>query len=1334
MSTTEPRALTAALQSPAFVTKGAGAALHLAARHVERWAPEEGASRSRPLRNLGFVDRLVSPWIESAQRSASLRMFSQYVAKGAPERTTTSNVSWVFPRPWYQDELDWMAAARQAGAESAMQESSAPSMLTTRGTYVAPTQAHSSLALPSALYEYVAPSLSVARPDAVAGSEAYSPLVPFAATQAAHVMARAVAPLGDGASRMSPGLRAVLTTMLERAATTREATPTRAAMSAPELVTSPAPRPVAETMPEAMRVAEQYAEQHAQLAEVQRMARVVAEREVAARVQAPVIGPAIGPAIGPPAPAPTMPADSSAQLAEIRAAQQRAIEQRRAELQRRQGDARREDSQERAAAAAAERARIEERVAQRIAQTQRQEALRLHEQSREAAARDARSAAIAPTEIGAHAAEPTAPQPRVAAEIAAAVAALPPELAAMVTAGISARPERAAQAMAELGDALRSIELIARNTAAGGTIETTRGPRIVMPAGLGGLVSTVERTTAPSVARPLLAAPTTTTAIGESPRMPAMTFIAPARASAPSAIGAAASTMPAALSHVAWSDRWLARFAGARPQSLEVLAAAGSPGSARMQILASAAPNAVFVAPMFEDRSGEGRGETGLDVGFGGARTQEVLPTLRGGPAPAQPVVRFADDAETPDDLLAAIAMSAGRSRATTAVAATPPRPTLPMVDPDRYHARDTLADLVAHAAPMAPSAGLSAQLASSPFAPALRHLLPLGSAPSFDVRALFGAGLSATYLGGLLDAPAREMVVPSDPITRTALDFEATYLAPSDEPSDELAAQATAPLTTLRSALLSWDVETLAAAGASIETRASAPTVAAASAPLARTMVDSLSLPMLGDTATAYDSYGDAAHATTYTAPGMIAERAQAWSVAQERSSSDLAFDFVTPELVLAARVYGLGPAEAAQAMRLAVAGPGQLSAMAGAVDRTFVQAMAIEAERRGDKTRVVTAYPIAAGGETAAPIASETAPASGFAPTSTSFGVARRTPRGAFLWPSATTAALGLSAAAPDGEQSMSIAALELLAAQSVAELGTYTALGELDRGVRTLAGTGAASAAVAPHDEDVLDSASALVPASRRDKFQALYVALSQTSSGRSWSPAARAARALALAGRGEDTISARERATVAWDVLPMVVGDEEPMSTGDAAARTARQREQLRALDPVFVESRPGLASLSARAGEALGSYVSSGAAPAAASSATREREVGAVLRAPTAAQELVQTGRPAARTGGGEVEIPAWFEQAARKMFESKSGVASDITLAELTLVNAAPPTQVAASSRVGGGGPAPVAVSPTVAAGVEKEAIDIEKVANDVYREVLVLMDLARARNGEPYL
>src|SRR5262245_5087989 len=163
--TNEPRALSAALAGPAFVTRGVGAAMHAANRHIERWAPEATANRNRPMRSLGFVDRLIAPWVETAQRSASMRLFGQYSQHGFAERTKTEQVSWGFPRPWYQDELDWMTAARQAPAEQS-------AMFTTRGTYVAPTQRAQSPApvMASSLYEFVAPSLSVAAPTATAGA------------------------------------------------------------------------------------------------------------------------------------------------------------------------------------------------------------------------------------------------------------------------------------------------------------------------------------------------------------------------------------------------------------------------------------------------------------------------------------------------------------------------------------------------------------------------------------------------------------------------------------------------------------------------------------------------------------------------------------------------------------------------------------------------------------------------------------------------------------------------------------------------------------------------------------------------------------------------------------------------------------------------------------------------------------------------------------------------------------------------------------------------------------------------------------------------------------
>jgi hypothetical protein len=197
-----------------------------------------------------------------------------------------------------------------------------------------------------------------------------------------------------------------------------------------------------------------------------------------------------------------------------------------------------------------------------------------------------------------------------------------------------------------------------------------------------------------------------------------------------------------------------------------------------------------------------------------------------------------------------------------------------------------------------------------------------------------------------------------------------------------------------------------------------------------------------------------------------------------------------------------------------------------------------------------------------------------------------------------------------------------------------------------------------------------------------------------------------------------MTARERAAIAWDVLPVV-------HAGDAisAARAALRAE--------YVESRPGLSALSARAGEALGSYVAP-AEPKQAAPSTRDQ--GAVLRAPTAAQELVRTGRPAGRHGGGEVEIPPWFEAAARRMFEERTGASDGISLADLTLVQAAPPSQIAASSRSAPSATPPTPALASNATTQQTPQIDIEKVANEVYRHILVLMDTARARNGEPYL
>ncbi len=1515
--THEPRALSAALSAPTpFATRGGGSMLHAANRHVERWAPETTAANVRSMRSLGFVDRLVAPWIETAQRSASMRLFSQYSTAGAAQREGAA-VSWVFPRPWYQDELDWMAAARQVKATAGEGES-APTMFTTRGTFVAPQPppqpqrpaiAAPQTAMPSALYEYVAPSLSIAQPtpqSSIAGIghagadsgrplDAYSTLIPLAAVQAAELMSRAVAPLmraptsPDGAiatpstmGRVSPALRAVLTTMLERATTQR--TDARVAQQAPELVTPPAPRPEPAAQPAplessspASRLADHYAGQRAQIADLQRIARVSAERELSLRDDAQANEASIAASVAASA---TARSDQQAKTEIQHTVANTDAQRAAAAANEAQRVAAMTEAQR---AAAAERARIEERIAQRSseragADQARAGQQRLHEQARTEAAQHARMADLAASTPAPT--TPTAVDPRPApppAEVLAAIAALPLELQQI----LAQRPERGMAAIAELGEVLRAAELMARSTHVNQPFEVTRGPRLMMPAGLGGLVSAVDRahviadrpaqlssqfsSTMAAPSRLGTMAPRSAQIVQRMPTLPWLTGPAASTGTggAPStALGATSAAQPAALAHVAWSDRWLARFAGAAPRSLEILqASAGGSHDQRMAALASAAPESVFVRPMFDAMP---RAAMPIEAvpSFGTApaiasASQAPTPVLR--PSP-QPIERFDDNAETPDDVFAQIAAAAAGVRtaaatqasvATTASAASSAAPAVATV-PTVFDARMTQADSVAHAAPSAPNAGLSAGLAASPFAPALRHLLPLPAAASFDVRALFGAGLSATYLAGLLTADAQPIGVESTGIgapawamfapagtqaaesvglvnERSAPELDLTYVSPepaaarddvrssADETSQvepraaeqaAVLASSAAPLTTLRTALLSWNVDLASPSLAEAPTVTAGQTIPATSS-AARIMSESMSMPMLGDALPDLDG------GSAWTAPGMVGERAQSWSIAQERSSSDLSLDFVAPELVLAARVYGLGPAEAAQASRLALAGPGQLSAMASTVDRTFVQAMSIASDRRAGQLggptaatamgaapgpgAIATAYPIAPPAS-AGTIESDRAAGVGPAqidhvlPT-TAFGVERRTPRGAFLWPSASVAALGLNAAAHDGGQSMSVAALELLAAQAVAEIGTYAAFADRDvagaafaaddlrtrgadgadgatRETHTLPVVGGAAAPslggnagmpslAEPAEADVLGAAAALVSTSRRARFDALYVALSQSPSGRNWSPAARAARALALAGRGDETpVSAYERAATAWDVLPVVYAtDGMSIAEIDAAtatgtlpriARSAAAARGGRAGSPEMPSiassgGRRGMTPLTSRAGEALGSYV----APSTGEMATAvmrsdsfaaratSRELPIAQRAPSAAQELVQTGRPAGRHGGGEVEIPAWFESAARKMFDDRSSAGSSdmgISMSELTLISAAPPAQIAASTKA----PHAASVAPAPSGGKDKAqsggAIDIDKIANDVYREIMAMMDMARSRNGEPYL
>src|SRR5262249_28890529 len=136
------------------------------------------------------------------------------------------------------------------------------------------------------------------------------------------------------------------------------------------------------------------------------------------------------------------------------------------------------------------------------------------------------------------------------------------------------------------------------------------------------------------------------TAAAREARVPTLTWLSveprPQPIAPTTALGATAAAAPAALSHVAWADRWLARFAGAAPQSLEMITAAGAADpTLRMRALASAAPNAVFVAPDFL------RGDTAADTAPQGRPG-------RPGAAPAAAVVTAAPPLPVPSGLTAA--------------------------------------------------------------------------------------------------------------------------------------------------------------------------------------------------------------------------------------------------------------------------------------------------------------------------------------------------------------------------------------------------------------------------------------------------------------------------------------------------------------------------------------------------------------------------------------------------------------------------------------------------------------------------------------------------------
>ncbi|MBL8625645.1 MAG: hypothetical protein JNK64_30315 [Myxococcales bacterium] len=1550
--------------------------MHASERHAERWAPEgEGARKASGMRSLAFADRVATPWMSTANYSRMTQMFAMS-STGHSDRVVPQ-VSWLFPRPWFQDELDWMAAARM-GLESTQRRGA----MTTRGTFVTPTGESSwaGVAMPVLspdVMAAVAPSMSGGEG---AGLRAWSPGVDFAAAAAAEVVAGAVSsvagsglsavaersPIWSGLSMVTPrGLAPTSTS----SSTSSFGSP-MSAMATPSAMSLAAPRPTytAPVSPSVVEAAQQsIARIESRVEELRQPATsfssidagVVPQAAGAADASAPVEGGAPEASVSPLSSAEQRLAD----VAHGSTAASGAL--RTVELLLGALSGRRETAATSAAAAAT-------------------------------------SAAAAAT------ASPDATSTPAGAASASSVAAVAPTAASMASANFA----------------------------------PAAGPRVAMPAGLGGLVQALSA--ADAVGRPMVqsrdsgafapaasmamtstmlpAAPSMPTVAGAvSPSARAATAATPAFspvwAAPTSALAAVSASHARAVDHLTWSDRWLARFSGASPLAMSAFDSASDVAGPALRPLQVGSPEVVYVHPRLAPANIAQLARSSTFAAAAPERGAPAMPVIApptatradGRPAP----LRIDDSEAVPDSVFAAIAAAsvapvrpattaatpssarasdAAAARADVAasavgapaLAAAPTTVSAPVDLLATAGRRLSMADLVAVAAPAAPDAGLAPGLASSPMAPALASMMPLPAAPVFDPRALHGDALATAYLGGLVarsaapigvltgapslaalaragvDAPsgtgvnawmARDMALAPAALRlaeaapqqtfiargpdgqprgrgfepaastvaasreRVGAAIEQTLVTPAAiAPSDAQVSQAAAAATTAASNIeapafaanetraLEQELVTLRAAMLAVPDVTSVPLAHAEHAPLVSGRVavpstTSTSLPSLGGLAassaaplataqarSAAASLGDSI-AMTYAAPtgaqptlpggeptlagapaghamprltaasgrpGGLAEAALAWSIAEERSAANLAFDFVTPELILAAKVYGLSPGAAAEAVRLASAGPASMASMATQLDLTLLRAFqagpagaarpgagaspyamtqapvgaapgmptvaagpvpgvdvaAGSAPSFGAPSSFGAASPPAADAITASPVAGGPASSYAGAPSyaapafdpvyasaawpSAAMASSAKLPRGAFLWPPGAVAALGLRALSPDGAAGLPVVALELLAAQAVAELGTlvtaYPGMARASDNAAAAAygapGSPAAarfadasmpltsvvqgpqgptsvvspmSSAASPielaraaelaHAEESAAQASAAmaVPSLARQRFESVYIALTRSAEGQSLSPAARAARAMSLVASSTPGLSPREAAAATWSMLPDVYrGGLDMVAPYDARAERGGAAD--------MIDARPGLGGLAARAGESLGSFVSPSmaevrdvAAPsetasgASSSAASRAAAPVYVENAPAPSRptpspfSAPRPGRAFGQFGGGEPEVPAWFESAAQRMFSSGDDRGGGMNLAQMVLVTAMPQQQVAAATRgtsAGGGGGSPAAGGSKHA---PAEKPDVEQLAFEVYHEVMHLLDIARKRSGDPF-
>ncbi len=217
---------------------------------------------------------------------------------------------------------------------------------------------------------------------------------------------------------------------------------------------------------------------------------------------------------------------------------------------------------------------------------------------------------------------------------------------------------------------------------------------------------------------------------------------------------------------------------------------------------------------------------------------------------------------------------------------------------------------------------------------------------------------------------------------------------------------------------------------------------------------------------------------------PGQAGLRAQKFSMETESGAADLSYDFVAPEMMLAAKQYGFSAGQAAQATRLSLVGPQGINRLASSVDLTFLSAMDDGSSKSDDKT------------------------SSTF--SGDAFGVGQKPPRGVYMWPQAALESMDLPNI--NDKQPFATAALDLLAAKSVADSREYAV----------------------PTDG---------MATGRTEQFSEVYAAIAQTPAGRSMSPSVRAARAMAVMTQVASVPSDKKMEAV-WAILPQVFAGDMP----------------------------------------------------------------------------------------------------------------------------------------------------------------------------------------------